>query len=220
MAGGVLTTVALLHTVVSLPAVFTDLLAERAPGLRAFHIVDESLLADTIAAGMLPETERRVAAYAGFAAGSGADALLVTCSSIGEAAERARPRVGIPVLRVDEAMAAAAVDAGPTIGVLATLESTLGPTSRLIERTAEERGVERAVLVDLCAGAFAALMAGDRAEHDRLVSAGAKRLAGEADVLVLAQASMAQVVPAETLDIPVLSSPAGAVDALVAKVRA
>ena len=90
-------TVAMLHTVAALPATFTRLLAERGPAVRVFHLVDESLLADTIAAGMLPRTRRREAAYAGFAA---------------------------------------AVDGGSRIGVLATLESTLAPTTRLIERTA------------------------------------------------------------------------------------
>ena len=104
--------------------------AQSRPEAQTFNIVDESLLANTIAAGRLTAaTARRLAMYLGSAEEAGADAILVTCSSLGAAVEAARPFVGVPVLRVDELMADRAVRLGRRIGVIATLPTTLGPTA-------------------------------------------------------------------------------------------
>ncbi|WBB69211.1 aspartate/glutamate racemase family protein [Micromonospora sp. WMMD812] len=202
--------ICLLHTVTGLPAVFADLLGTEVGPVDAVNIVDETLLRDTVEHGMLPRTRRRVASYAGFAAESGAAAVLVTCSSIGEAAEQARAEVGIPIYRVDEPMAEQAVTLGPRIGVLATLAATLQPTRDLLRRKAGERGEPAEIRESVCPGAFEALRGGDPGRHDQLVAAEVRRLAGEVDVLVLAQASMARVVdalPADQVPVPVLSSP-------------
>jgi Asp/Glu/hydantoin racemase len=198
--------VCLLHTVTSLPAVFAGLLPAEVGEVDAVNIVDETLLRDTVEHGMLARTRRRVAAYAAYAEESGAKAVLVTCSSIGEAAEEARAEVGIPVYRVDAPMAAEAVRAGRRIGVLATLAATLQPTRDLLRRSGEPREIAESV----CPGAFEALRGGDTARHDAVVAAEVRRMAAEADVLVLAQASMARVVeglPFEEVPVPVLTSP-------------
>lgn len=211
--------VCVLHTVAALPAVFDPLLRELAPGVRPYHLVDESLLADTIAYGPLPRTTARLAAYLTQAQAAGAKGVLVTCSSIGRAAELARPLVDIPVYRVDEPMAAEAVRTGPRIGVLATLESTLAPTADLITRQATEQQRQITLTVSTCAGAYRARQDGRAAEHDRLIAAEARRLAAENDVLVLAQASMAAAVatlPHDALAVPVLTSPRGGTAQLAA----
>lgn len=202
--------VCVLHTVAALPAVFDPLLRELAPGVRAYHMVDESLLADTVAHGPLPRTNARLASHLTHAEAAGAQAVLVTCSSVGPAAESARPLLGIPVYRVDEPMAAEAVRIGPRIGVLATLASTLDPTASLIRRQAETAGVDIALTTSTCDGAYRARLAGGQAEHDELIATEALRLAAENDVLVLAQASMAAAVgslPDGAIDVPVLTSP-------------
>lgn len=212
-----MTRACLLHTVPSLPAVFDELLAAHAPAVTATHLVDESLLADTVAHGMLPRTRRRLVEHAARAEEHGAQAVLVTCSTLGEAAELARPFVAAPVYRIDAPMAARSVAIGPRIGILATLSSTMEPTRRLIER--EARAQDRAVelTASVCAGAFEALRAGRPAEHDAVVAAEARRLAAAVDVLVLAQASMARVIdalPAGSIEVPVLSSPRSGVGQL------
>jgi hypothetical protein len=102
------------------------------------------------------------------------------------------------------------VERGARIGVLATLWSTLRPTAVLIERTAREADRTVEVRDRLCDGAFEALREGDTARHDQLVREGLRELIGWAEVIVLAQASMARVV--ETLSdderrTPILSSP-------------
>jgi len=205
-----MTRVCLLHTVTSLPAFFADLLPAEVGAVDAVNIVDETLLRDTVEHGMLPRTRRRVAAYAAFAEESGAAAVLITCSTIGEAAEEARAHVGIPVFRVDAPMAAeaaAAVRDGGRVGVLATVSSTLQPTRDLLRR---EPGGAGEIHASVCPGAADALRNGDLARHDEIIGTEVLRLAAEVDVLVLAQASMARVVEglsAEEVPVPVLTSP-------------
>lgn len=204
-------TLALIHTGTFLTSVFTKLCKDMMPDVKVFNIVDESLIGNTIAANELtPATARRLAQYVHSAADAGADAILVTCSSVGPAVEAARPFVNVPVLRVDEPMAAQAVTVGRRIGVLATLPTTLDPTVSLIKRQAAARGTDVEIVAALCEGAFDAVSSGDTETHDRIVTAKLKELMTQVDVLVLAQASMARVVdtlPEQERPVPVLSSP-------------
>jgi hypothetical protein len=79
------------------------------------------------------------------------------------------------------------------------------------------------VLVDaqLVAGAYGALMAGDQAGHDDMIVAALRESAARADVVVLAQASMARVLPRLTAEeqAKVLASPPLAVADVVRRVR-
>jgi Asp/Glu/hydantoin racemase len=202
---------ALLHTVTGLASVFQQLCAELMPNVEIYQIVDESLLKNTIRDGApSPATYRRLANYLRGAEEAGADAVLVTCSSIGPCVEAARPMIGIPVIRVDEPMAEKAVQTGTRIGVAATLATTLKPTAELIQRKAAQTGREHTITPKLCEGAFEAVVNGDTATHDRIVSQSLLELDAKTDVIVLAQASMARVIDAMKpgeMHVPVLSSP-------------
>jgi Asp/Glu/hydantoin racemase len=83
-----------------------------------------------------PIHRERVVNYAASAQEAGADYILFTCSSIGPAVETAATLTGVPVLRVDQPMADKAVQTGKRIGVIATLSTTLNPTSDLVRRRA------------------------------------------------------------------------------------
>src|SRR3954454_25273159 len=116
------TTLALIHTSPMLVPAFSSLCAKHLPGTPVFHMVDESLIKNTIAAGRLQKaTIRRLVAQIDSAIQAGAGAVLVTCSSIGEEVQVARELFDSPILRIDEPMAERAVDVGHRIGVLATL---------------------------------------------------------------------------------------------------
>jgi Asp/Glu/hydantoin racemase len=204
-------TLALIHTSSVLVPSFTSLCAQFLPESPVFHMVDESLIKNTIAAGSLEKkTIRRLVGHIESAAQAGAGVVLVTCSSIGEGVRVARELFDFPVLRIDEPMAERAVDAGRRIGVLATLQTTLAPTVRLLNATADSKGSRREIVSCLCEGAFDAVLAGDVATHDRIVGSSLRELSGSVDVIVLAQASMARIVaalPPEDRTIPILSSP-------------
>ena len=179
------------------------------PDVHIFHMVDESLIKNTVAAGALEKlTTRRLIGMVESAGLAGADAVLVTCSSIGEAVTTAAQLFDFPVLRVDEAMAEEAIERGHRIGVLATLKTTLEPTANLVRCKGNGKGVE--IVDHLCEGAFAALMSGDAKAHDEIVRSALLNEMRGTDVVVLAQASMARVLSTmepDTLKMPVLSSP-------------
>ena len=114
-------------------------------------------------------------------------------------------------------MADKAAQSGRKIGVIATLPTTLAPTADLIRRRAAVAGAQIELTSRLCEGAFDALMSGDAAKHDAMVSSALKALSAQVDVIVLAQASMARVV--DTLAeadrrVPILASPPLAIEYL------
>jgi Asp/Glu/Hydantoin racemase len=214
-------TVGLLHTVPALAATFDDLIRASGSDLRRIHVADAWLLDTARREGVTPAVTDAVITHIRQLESLGAQAVLVTCSSIGEAAEAATSAAGVPVVRVDAAMADEAIgiavgaDADGRIAVLATLASTLGPTGRLVERVA--RGTRRPIEVtaELVAGAAEAHDRGDRERVERLVTAAVVEAATHADVVVLAQASMASAAAIVHVPVPVLSSPSGAVASLL-----
>jgi Asp/Glu/hydantoin racemase len=208
---------AMLHTVAMLVDRFKSGLTGAVPAsVDVVHMLDESLLRDLMRDGQSPGIVRRVVGLATQAADAGADLIVFTCSSTSPAIDVARQVVGVPILKIDDPMAARAVETGRRVGIVCTTSSTRGPSEALIRAHAAQAGREVGVEVLLVPGAFDALQSGRRDEHDRLVSAAALDLAGRSDVLVLAQASLAHL--AESLAarsaVPVLSSPPLCVEAI------
>ncbi len=153
---------------------------------------------------------------------AGADIVFSACSSLGPALDVAARAVTIPVVKIDEAMAIQAAREGNRIGVLATVPTTLPPTSELIQSKARELGRSVEIEQRLCAGAFDVLMAGDREKHDAMVTEQAVDLARGVDMIVLAQASMSRLASSleESTGVPVLSSPRIGVEYLAERVAA
>jgi aspartate/glutamate racemase len=207
-----------LHTVPALAPRFDADLASAVPDATAVHVVDAELLATAIRSGVDAHVDAAVAEHIAHLASEGADAVLVTCSSIGESVEKAAAAARVPVVRVDTRMAADAIEtagAGGRIVVLATLEATLGPTGRLLERAAADAAEPPSVRAHVVPDAAAARSAGDVERHDLLVAEAVREAAAEADVIVLAQASMAAAADEAHVDVPVLTSPASALRAVL-----
>lgn len=209
-------TLCLIHTSATLIPVFQQLAQKHLPETKLFNIVDDSLVKNIISRGGKVDAAifKRVSDYVKSAEDSGADYILVTCSSIGQAVEAAAENTSVPVLRVDLPMADLAVRRGKRIGVIATLQTTLQPTAELVERRARLADKQIEMRAVVCEGAFEALMAGDAGKHDQLVADALKQLAQEVDVILLAQASMARVVTTlseEDKRVPIVTSPPSAI---------
>ena len=196
---------ALLHTSPAHVPVFDALRDEDHQGLELRHYVDEDLLARARREGPEAVTDA-VRDALREAVADGARVVLCTCSTIGAVAESAGVGVGVPVLRGDRPMAAAAVAAGARVVVAATLESTLRPTAALIEEEARRIGRSVTVRTLLVDGAWARFESGDTEGCARLV-ADAVDAVRNADAIVLAQGSMAGAQQLTTTPVPVLSSP-------------
>ena len=189
-------TIAILHTSPATIEPFTGLLRERLPGARLLNLLDDSILPELRDnGGDVAAVTSRWTTYATIARDQGADVILNACSSIGELCEPVSREVGVRIVRVDEALARKAVTSGTRIAVVATLRSTLRPTADLLVATAAAMGRSATIDAMLVEGAYEALIAGDRALHDDRVVAALRAAAGSADVVVLAQASMARVLP-------------------------
>lgn len=184
----------MIHVVPGLREIFSRLADELLPDVLTIDITDTVLNHDLMTSGAItPRIRRRIADHAVYARELGADVVLVTCSSLAVAVDSVRPFVSVPLLRVDEAMAEAAVLAGSKIAVLATAPTTLRTTVEIIEEKGALLGKNVQVQSFLCQGAYAPMLAGKMDLHDKIVMETMKEASAKADVLVLAQASMAHL---------------------------
>src|SRR3954466_5559514 len=197
---------ALKHSVAPVEASF----ALTWPEARLMNLLDDSLSADVAREGRLTEAmTARFLALGRYATGTGADAILFTCSAFGTCIEAvAREQAPLPVLKPNEAMIEQAAAQGRRIGLLATFAPTLVSMPPEFPSSVE-------VVSKLATGALAALDRGDRAEHDRLVAEASRELA-DCDLIALAQYSMAPAAAlvAEASGRPVLTTPDSAVQKL------
>jgi hypothetical protein len=162
------------------------------PEAKRFNLSDESLAPDLADAGRItPAITQRFLDLAHYAAGTGSKGILFTCSAFGTAIEACQTALPIPILKPNEAALDEALEAGPSIGILATFGPTIASMTQEIEVEAKRRGKTVSIYSTLADGALAALKAGDGATHDRIVAAAASPLA-HVDALILAQFSMAR----------------------------
>ena len=198
---------ALKHSIAPIEASF----AKDWPQARLMNLLDDSLSADLARDGKLSEAMTdRFLALGDYAATTGADAILFTCSAFGPCIEAvARTHAPMPVLKPNEAMIERAVTMGRRIGLLSTFPPTL-------QSMPPEFPASVQVVPTLAEGALAALDRGDRATHDRLVAEASRDLR-DCDVIALAQFSIASTAPmvADATGKPVVTTP----DSAVAKLK-
>lgn len=175
------------------------------------NIVDDSLLREVSANGGINENIiRKMCIYADNLRREKVDLIFNQCSSVGEAFEIATLDYEIPVLRVDRAAAEKAAEIAKTeIAVVATVKSTVAPSTRIVERAVEKLGKNIRVKPILVDGALEILMKeGDREKHNQLVKEAIREAEKTADVIVLAQGSMLVLEPELVgYDKPILTTP-------------
>lgn len=214
-------TLTFLHTSpVHIPT-FDRLLAELAPDIAVRHIVDESLLQEARAAGTItPQLKQKVTDTIFGAIAQNARILLCTCSTIGGCAEEIGRQTTTPILRVDRPMAERAVRLGSHILLAATTASTLAPTRALIFDAAQHLDKTVQVIDVLCESAWTKFERGDQEGYLQEIANQLRHVAPSGDVIVLAQASMAQAAMlCLDLSIPMLSSPRLGLEAAVQAYR-
>jgi len=202
--------IALIHTVrpvlESFPTLLQQVVGE---DLLIHNLLDEFLLSNPAAIGHFSiENRNRLFNDIKSCELTGADIIVVTCSTLTPAVQLVRPFITVPVVAIDDAMTAEAVRIARRIKVVATAKSTLEPTIAKLTQEAAKIGS----VIDTDAQdnelAYTAMKGGDMATHDRLVFAMIEETAGY-EAIVLAQASMAHLQEqAEGIaGVPVLASP-------------
>ena len=116
-----MTRIALIHALAHSVAPINDEMAQAWPEAQRMNLLDDSLSSDLAqrGQGLDAAMHRRFEVLADYAVGTGAQAILFTCSAFGPCIEGvARRHAGIPVLKPNEAMVQEAVDAGADIIML------------------------------------------------------------------------------------------------------
>ncbi len=170
---------------------------------------DPDIIKEVREAGFVPpKTAARLIGMYMQALREDCDAVLNCCSSVGYVADSAQGiarYLGMPIVRIDEEMCREAVRLCGTVAVMATLQTTLEPTKNTLKRVAREAGRQVRLVDCLVDGAFG--LNPEQFKARMLESAMA--IAGQADVILFAQGSMAycEEYIAQYVGKTVLSSP-------------
>ena len=212
--------IALIHALTHSPPPINQAFAELWPQARLMNLLDDSLSADLAAnpRGLDVHMTERFLALAAYAVASGADAILFTCSAFGPCIDAVKARYPqMPVYKPNEAMIeealgrlAAASPGDARLGLVASFAPTL-------RSMPAEFPPGTSLFCELAEGALEALNRGDTDAHDRLTAEAALRLKRQGcSLIALAQFSLARAQPltAATVEVPVLTTVASAVQAL------
>ncbi|MDM0042608.1 aspartate/glutamate racemase family protein [Variovorax sp. J22G21] len=184
-----MTRIALIHALSHSVAPINDAFARDWPEAVRMNLLDDSLSADLArdGRGLNEAMHLRFQALAAYAASTGAQGILFTCSAFGPCIDAVTARYSdIPVLKPNEAMVAEALQEPGRLGLIATFAPTLVSMP-------PEFGADAELLLALADGALEALNDGDGARHDALIAAEAQRLREQGCTrIALAQFSMAR----------------------------
>ncbi len=179
------------------------------PDAQVMNILEGSLASDVRAAGGVTETMmRRFEMIGDYCALAGASAILFSCSAFGAAIEPVKRQQSIPVLTPNEALFEEVLERGGKVALVVTFKPSVDAllTELAAMAAADGKTVDvQAILID---DAFDALLAGNQAEHDRLIVQAASKIRGY-DVIVFGQFSMSSAAAAVQAlqNVPVLTTP-------------
>lgn len=163
------------------------------PEATRFNLSDESLAPDLAEAGRItPAITQRFLDLARYAASTGAQGIMFTCSAFGSAIDACKAALPLPILKPNEAALDEALRAGRRIALLATFAPTIASMRAELEAAATTP-IE--IITATVPAALVALKAGRGDEHDRLIAEAAAKLP-PVDALILAQFSMARAAAA------------------------
>ena len=183
------------------------------PEAAYWNLLDEGLNQLLERAGELDEEiQKRFVRLATYAADTGIEGLLFTCSAFGPAMEECKKQFLFPTLTPNEAMFEVGIENGSSIGLLASHPVTLPMLATQLDLLSKERGRDITIQTQLAVGAWEALRAGDQKSHDKIVINSAHKL-NHCDVILLAQFSMAPLTEdiQSVLKAKIISSPHAAV---------
>lgn len=213
--------ITMIHTVTpivdNLKAIFKKKLGNSSATI--YNIVDDSILPRILNNGSLsPEIISTVYQHISSAERMGSDIILVTCSSISEVVDIVSPLVSVPIIKIDDAMTDEAVKIADNIAVVATIKTTLNPTINQLKEKMVKAGKQINLVPLLCSNAYKALInESNPKKHDLLLYEAIEEIIENVDTIVLAQASMARLLPKlkKLTNKPILTSPESAVEKVI-----
>lgn len=214
--------IALVHATPLAVEPVAEALARSWPQAEAVNILDDSLSPDRAKCEQITANlNERIMALATYARSLHAAGVLFTCSAFGNAIEAANAAGAEPVLKPNEAMFDAALNAGDTIAMLYTFAPAGRGMVEEFEVAAACENSKSQLTPHFVDGAIDALRRGDVDLHNQLVADAAAKLSGY-DAILLAHFSTSRALePARrSTSTPVFSAPDAAVLALRSKLEA
>ena len=203
----------LIHATPVSIAPISEAFARLWPEARLANLLEDSLSRDLADAGELTQAlNERFLKLASYAAESGADAILFTCSAFGDAIDRCKHALNIPVLKPNEAMIEEALQSTGKLALLATFQPAITSMVAEFEQYAREQGRQIELTTHVCDNAFDELRSGKQDRHDQLIAEQA-RCVTDSELMCFAQFSMTSAAQQASLasGLKVLTTPDSAV---------
>jgi hypothetical protein len=201
--------IALIHALRQSPPPIEEAFSRLWPEAKLCNLLDDSLSSDLARIGHLDEAmHERFLTLGRYAKGTGADAILFTCSAFGSCIDRVSADLAPMVVhKPNQGMFAEAVAHGGRIGLVVSFRPSLDSLMAEFPAGADVTPV-------FVPGALDALERGDGEEHDRLTAEAAARI--DVDLVALGQFSLARAADRvrQVTGKPVLTTPDSAVRAL------
>ena len=181
---------------------------EEFPEAEVINVLDESLLVD-FDDQLTPDLRRRITNIIGYCQDNKADAIGLACSVYAPVGESAKDLVHVPLVSSYGPVMANAVTAGPRIGLIASVASTMQDSKYYLHLAADEAGVEIEPQLCLAEDLITVMRAEGQSGLERRLEEEVLKIASKVDVVLLTQFSFAAALAhlEKVSPIPVLSAP-------------
>ena len=181
---------------------------EEFPEAEVINVLDESLLVD-FDDQLTPDLRRRITNIIGYCQDNKADAIGLACSVYAPVVESAKDLVHVPLVSSYGPVMANAVTAGPRIGLIASVASTMQDSKYYLHLAADEAGVEIEPQLCLAEDLITVMRAEGQSGLERRLEEEVLKIASKVDVVLLTQFSFAAALAhlEKVSPIPVLSAP-------------
>ena len=181
---------------------------EEFPEAEVINVLDESLLVD-FDDQLTPDLRRRITNIIGYCQDNKADAIGLACSVYAPVVESAKDLVHVPLVSSYGPVMANAVTAGPRIGLIAAVASTMRDSKYYLHLAADEAGVEIEPQLCLAEDLITVMRAEGQSGLERRLEEEVLKIASKVDVVLLTQFSFAAALAhlEKVSPIPVLSAP-------------
>ena len=181
---------------------------EEFPEAEVINVLDESLLVD-FDDQLTPDLRRRITNIIGYCQDNKADAIGLACSVYAPVVESAKDLVHVPLVSSYGPVMADAVTAGPRIGLIASVASTMRDSKYYLHLAADEAGVEIEPQLCLAEDLVTVMRAEGQSGLERRLEEEVLKIASKVDVVLLTQFSFAAALAhlEKVSPIPVLSAP-------------
>ena len=182
-------TIAVLNTVYQTVPMMKAAISEYLPNANIINFVDDSILPMIKEdPGTMEYSYEKFLMFAKIAEKQNASIIVNACSTVGGFKDYAKGKLNIPVIRIDEAVAEEIAKNSKRIAVLATMPTTVIPSTEIIRSKLSTDAVVDTFLLDNAAAYNAK---GDKMSHDKTIAVKINSIGDEYDSIFLAQASMA-----------------------------